>query len=223
MKYVLSLFLFIFSDASLAQSKFFSTPNRGGVEGAKQNVILTILQNEQQRMNNCTVSGMIFAPTHANADAGGCLPIFTIDPDFTSIAGGLAIDGAVKIGGSAETCDGSMEGTIHYNTTSQQMEFCNGTSWVSMVGGGGGTTTTCSVVATNSVYSPTGAGEMVYLGSMSAADCQSACGASGYPYCSRLISGSRCYGVFNGPSRICSGTGCGCAGGGCYDRRWDCN
>jgi len=57
-----------------AQSKFFSTPNRGAAEGAKGNAQLTTLQNEFQRMSSCTVQGWIYAPTHPVADPNGCLP-----------------------------------------------------------------------------------------------------------------------------------------------------
>jgi len=68
-----------FVDAS-AQSKFFSTPSRGGAEGAKQNAQLTTLQTENERMNACTAAGRVYAPTHANRDANDCIPHLTLNP-----------------------------------------------------------------------------------------------------------------------------------------------
>jgi hypothetical protein len=97
MKYLLVVFLMLFGTVAMAQSKFFSTPNRGGVAGAKQNAILTVLQSEQQRMNTCTAAGMVYAPTNPNADAGGCLPRLTIGPDHTSIAAGAGGDNALYV------------------------------------------------------------------------------------------------------------------------------
>lgn len=85
---------------AVAQSKFFSTPNRGGVEGAKQNVILTVLQNEQQRMNTCTAAGMIYAPTHPDADAGGC----------TNTAGRRLLADEVRLTGGSPLIRFSAEG-----------------------------------------------------------------------------------------------------------------
>lgn len=47
----------------------------------------------------------------------------------------LDIGGAIKIAGTSETCDASKPGAIRYNPSSQQMEFCNGTTWGPMGGG----------------------------------------------------------------------------------------
>lgn len=41
----------------------------------------------------------------------------------------LDVAGAIKVGGGSEACDGSKEGSIRYNASSQQMEFCNGADW----------------------------------------------------------------------------------------------
>lgn len=59
-------------NAAQAQSKFFSTPARGGSEGAKESAQISSFLSELQRMNACTSQGLIFAPAHADADAGGC-------------------------------------------------------------------------------------------------------------------------------------------------------
>jgi len=56
-----------------AQSKFFSTPSRGGAEGGKQNAQITAFQSEHQRMNACTAQGRIYGPAHPNADTDGCI------------------------------------------------------------------------------------------------------------------------------------------------------
>lgn len=87
------LFLSVFiPDLVQAQSKFFSTSSRGGVEGAKQNVILTVLQNEQQRMNTCTAAGMLYGPTHPQANANGCIPGLVLqEQGHASFSGNLGI------------------------------------------------------------------------------------------------------------------------------------
>ncbi len=48
-----------------------------------------------------------------------------IDADFS---GG----GGVKIGTSSTTCDAAAEGAMRYNTTSNKMEYCDGTSWLGL-------------------------------------------------------------------------------------------
>ncbi|ALV27380.1 hypothetical protein APZ00_10195 [Pannonibacter phragmitetus] len=81
---ILLLFIALLCTASaanvMAQSKFFSTPSRGGAEGAKQNAQLTTLQTENERMNACTAAGRVYAPTHANRDANDCIPHLTLNP-----------------------------------------------------------------------------------------------------------------------------------------------
>lgn len=37
--------------------------------------------------------------------------------------------GSVIIGTSTDTCNGTTEGALRYNTTSNVMEFCDGTTW----------------------------------------------------------------------------------------------
>jgi hypothetical protein len=72
MLFHLLLILLPFEGAA-AQSKFFSTPSRGGAEGAKQNAQLTTLHGEFVRMNACTAQGRIYGPAHPNADTSGCI------------------------------------------------------------------------------------------------------------------------------------------------------
>jgi len=67
-------------DEASAQSKFFSTPSRGGGDGAKQNAQITTFQNELQRMNACTAAGHVYGPNHANADSNGCIQALEISP-----------------------------------------------------------------------------------------------------------------------------------------------
>jgi hypothetical protein len=59
----------------------------------------------------------------------GSVGIGTTDPQTR-----LDVNGAIKIAGTSETCDTPKAGAIRYNTSSQQMEFCNGTTWGSMGG-----------------------------------------------------------------------------------------
>ncbi len=60
----------------------------------------------------------------------------------------LDVAGDIKIGNSSATCDGTTAGSQRYNTTSNKMEFCNGTTWANIdTSGGGGTVTSVSVTA----------------------------------------------------------------------------
>lgn len=59
----------------------------------------------------------------------GSVGIGTTDPQTQ-----LDVNGAIKIAGTSETCDTPKAGAIRYNTSSQQMEFCNGTNWGAMGG-----------------------------------------------------------------------------------------
>lgn len=77
----------------MAQSKFFSTPLRGGAEGAKIQAMTQTLTNELQRMNACTAAGLVYAPTHATADAGGC----ATQVASRSLVGNLFLDGYIRL------------------------------------------------------------------------------------------------------------------------------
>lgn len=97
------------------QSKFFSTSSRSGADGAKQSAQLTSMQNEFQRMNACTSQGLIYAPTHANADAGGC----------TSTAGRRLLADEVRITGASPLLRFSAEGAAA-NQRNYQIQNTNG-------------------------------------------------------------------------------------------------
>jgi hypothetical protein len=60
----------------------------------------------------------------------------TDSSNFTYDGNHLAIGGSIKLGTDANTCDGTKEGAMRYNSTSKVMEFCNGTAW-GMLGSGG--------------------------------------------------------------------------------------
>lgn len=139
------IFLIVYASAAGAQGKFFSTPSRSGAEGAKQNAQMVTFQNELGRMNTCTAAGMIYAPTHPNADAGGCtsaagLRQFQSDVAVSgslSVSGTAAFQGAVKIG-SGSLCNATHAGSLRYNATDRRLELCEGSSWVAVGSGGGG-------------------------------------------------------------------------------------
>lgn len=80
MRYYFVLFLVLAAAPAFAQSKFFSTPSRGGAEGAKQSAQVVTLQGENERMNTCTAAGRIYAPTHPNKDANDCIPHMLLNP-----------------------------------------------------------------------------------------------------------------------------------------------
>lgn len=44
----------------------------------------------------------------------------------------LDVAGEVKIGNTSASCTSTTEGSLRYNSTSKQMEFCNGTNWASI-------------------------------------------------------------------------------------------
>jgi hypothetical protein len=58
--------------------------------------------------------------------SSGRVGINTITPQAT-----LDVNGAIRMGTQA-TCDTATEGTQRYNSTTKQMEFCNGSSWNAM-------------------------------------------------------------------------------------------
>lgn len=47
----------------------------------------------------------------------------------TTPAEAFEVNGAVKVGTTASTCTNTNRGSIRYNTTSNVLEFCNGTGW----------------------------------------------------------------------------------------------
>ena len=52
----------------------------------------------------------------------------------------LDVAGEAKIGNTNLTCSATTEGAMRYNSTSKEMEYCNGTAWASLspAAGGGG-------------------------------------------------------------------------------------
>lgn len=166
MKPILFLLLVV-AMPSHAQSKFFSTPSRGGAEGAKQNAQIMTFQNAFQRMNACTAQGRVYAPTNANKDANDCIAAFTINAatgDTTTTGRGnfnngvtlsngltIASGGASITGNSDITGNTTITGTVGIGTTtpayrldvdgdivaSSWVRTCGPTGWYSETYGGG--------------------------------------------------------------------------------------
>lgn len=137
------LALLLYSMDAYGQDKWYSTPSRGVAEGARQNAQLTTLQNETGRMNACTAAGLVYAPTHAEADAGGCVTNAAgrnLSGDLAvggnaSISGTLSVGGDVLISGGLKlgdtsTCDPTSEGTIRYLPSQKSIMLCDGASWI---------------------------------------------------------------------------------------------
>jgi hypothetical protein len=76
--------------------------------------------------------------------AGGKVGIGTTTP-----VAKLDVAGEIKLGNTASTCNGTNEGQQRYNSSSKNMEFCNGTAWKSM------TAPAYETLTTNAVYSST--------------------------------------------------------------------
>lgn len=127
-------------DEASAQSKFFSTPGRGGGEGAKQNAQITTFQNEFQRMNACTAAGLIYAPTHVTAGPDGCtsdVSARSLSEDISvgghvSVSGTLSVAGTLKVAGEGEPCTPVLAGAIRYLSAAQVIEYCDGTAWAGL-------------------------------------------------------------------------------------------
>ncbi|NBW99868.1 hypothetical protein EBR03_09900, partial [bacterium] len=69
--------------------------------------------------------GIYQADTSAKSYFGGNVGVGITNPSAK-----LDVAGEVKFGNTFSTCDATNEGQQRYNSTSKQMEFCNGTSWM---------------------------------------------------------------------------------------------
>lgn len=72
-------------------------------------------------------------------DNGGTIEMKSSSGAWRSVfasTGGLAVPNNTTV----TICDSTSEGTQRYNSTSKQMEFCNGTAWTAFGGSGGGGT-----------------------------------------------------------------------------------
>ncbi len=79
--------------------------------------------------------------THAFYN-GGNVGIGTNTP-----AAKFDVAGDIKIGDSSATCNGTTEGSQRYNTTSNKMEYCNGTAWADIDTTSSGTVTSVTASA----------------------------------------------------------------------------
>jgi len=160
----------LYSLDAFGQNKFFSTPNRGGVEGAKSQAILHVLMNENvARKGETAANAASITQDRAAADASITTLKDATDASLTTIgdcgtqgmifgpghalANGndcipslqVASDGNVLFQAGAKfgtyaLCDPTTAGTVRYNTSAKRMEFCNGDVW-GMLGGNAG----CSI------------------------------------------------------------------------------
>ena len=55
--------------------------------------------------------------------------------------------GSVKVGNDTRSCSASLEGAIRYNTTSDSIEYCDGSGWVNVTTGGAGGSGACTIGA----------------------------------------------------------------------------
>ncbi|MCB9072251.1 MAG: hypothetical protein H6623_01420 [Bdellovibrionaceae bacterium] len=69
------------------------------------------------------------SPAQKFAVTGGAYISGNVGVGVSSPTAKLDVNGAVKFGNTSSTCSGSSEGQQRYNSTSHEMEFCNGTSW----------------------------------------------------------------------------------------------
>ncbi len=72
-----------------------------------------------------------------------CLVLTTISSASAQVSSDFG--GAVVVGASTTTCDGTVEGAIRYNSTTPAIEFCDGSSWTDTNSGGGGGGGGCNV------------------------------------------------------------------------------
>ena len=68
----------------------------------------------------------------------------------------LDVNGTIRIANSGEVCQPVTEGAVRYNSTSKELELCDGTSWGSIGGGGGAAHTETYTNIGNSTFSVPG-------------------------------------------------------------------
>ncbi len=97
----------LFGASAIAQERFFTSPARGGADGARQNTQLQQLQNTTSSAEACANLGMIYAPSHSQRDASNCIAAFRIQNDGTTtftnqvnVPSGNATTPAVGVGGT---------------------------------------------------------------------------------------------------------------------------
>lgn len=254
MRVVVIVFALVLSFPAFAQGKFFSTPSRGGAEGARQNAQLTTINGEFERMNACTGAGAVYAPTHPDANAGGCVTAIAersmtgglaVQGDATvqghlnanggldvngntavggnlTVSGQIDVTGSIKISGGSAPCNSGRAGSLRYNSSAQQIEFCNGTAWSSLGDGasGGGSTSGGGGANCGPSLSGTCGNSSTYSHGQTWT-VQGSCNAScpcGTCYGSYIVYHCQCY---NGSRNLTgTGTGASCSvpqAGGCGD------
>lgn len=134
-------------------------------EKNKRETTDTNLQKVDDAIKACQNSGKIYAPSHGQADADGCIATLTIDSSGNILAtkavradaglevtgtstisgvlkvtdGSIETAGTIKIGGDTATCAGSNDkGSLRYNSSTNKVEFCDGNSWAEFGVGGAG-------------------------------------------------------------------------------------
>lgn len=70
-----------------------------------------------------------------NISSGGTVSASSFSSTGTVSTSGAVEADRIKLANSNATCNASIEGSLRYNTSSKQMEVCNGTSWQGMAGG----------------------------------------------------------------------------------------
>ncbi len=138
--------------SGFAQSKFYSFPERSSGGGAKTMAIIhTLLNENSDRVSEiaanaaslselrsdvegkfaekaeCEDAGMLFGAGHSQANGSGCIPSLQIQPDGNV----RAANSGVTLG-NATACNSSSAGTLRYVSSSKSLEYCDGTSWVSL-------------------------------------------------------------------------------------------
>jgi hypothetical protein len=97
-------------------------------------------------------------------NSGDTLTAADLNANFTAITNGIASgQQTVRIGAVATACDATSAGTLRFDATAAQLQFCDGTAWVSVVASSGGTTScqtikTANPNAANGMYALAAAG-----------------------------------------------------------------